>query len=501
MKDNIIFWLDGDFTTFGLAKYIQDRHDCNISAIIDISDKPKGFFQQQKLIQFNKIWFYHDHINIKKKPDLKYLSDFEEKYHINLWLLAYNERLFFKFNYYHTFSDDDILSILEQECKLFETVLDDVKPDFLIIPQTNVHHTHLFHELCKAKGIKILMLGPSRFGYRCIISTDTDKIDEVIINSSEKIEETTWDDLENYLEKFNSFKNSSSWKKKFLTSKSKQLKAICKFLLSKNNNVHTHYTYFGRTKLRVFAIQLYYKIIETYRNYFINANLINELNVDKPFIYFPLHEEPESSLLLCAPFYTNQIEVITQIVKSLPIGYDLYVKEHFVMSARGWRELSFYKQLMKLPNVKLIHPSITPKQILEKCSLVITIGGTSGLEAALNKKPSIIFTDVDYAKLPSVKKINRIEELPEAIKASLKIKVNPIDIIKFTKFVEDNSFEFDLMEIGSDSNEHFFYGGFLSDVEVTDNQMKLFLDEHDSEFSTLAMEHIKKIQKYHTKGT
>ena len=63
---------------------------------------------------------------------------------------------------------------------------------------------------------------------------------------------------------------------------------------------------------------------------------------------------------------------------------------------------------MELPNVKLIHPSVKPEHILQKCSIVISITSTAGLEAAFYGKPSIIFADAPYEILPSVYKIKSI---------------------------------------------------------------------------------------------
>ena len=48
-------------------------------AIIDTTDRTKSFFQNQKLVNFEKIWFFHDHILRNKTPDLKYLNSIEEK--------------------------------------------------------------------------------------------------------------------------------------------------------------------------------------------------------------------------------------------------------------------------------------------------------------------------------------------------------------------------------------------------------------------------------------
>ena len=101
---------------------------------------------------------------------------------------------------------------------------------------------------------------------------------------------------------------------------------------------------------------------------FIEKNAVRVLDKKTPFVYYPLHSEPERALSIAAPFFTNQIDVITNIAKSLPVGYKLFVKEHPSMTLkRGTgRKLSFYKDLLKLPNVKLIHPEILTIDIKPK---------------------------------------------------------------------------------------------------------------------------------------
>ncbi len=39
---------------------------------------------------------------------------------------------FFKYNVYYNFSENEILSILEQQCKFFENIIETIKPDFVI---------------------------------------------------------------------------------------------------------------------------------------------------------------------------------------------------------------------------------------------------------------------------------------------------------------------------------------------------------------------------------
>ena len=91
------------------------------------------------------------------EPDLKYLSDFEKKYDINLWELAINERIFYRFNRIYNFSSNEILSILEHECKLFNEILTKINPDFLIMYESTLHQHELLYRMCKKIGTKILL--------------------------------------------------------------------------------------------------------------------------------------------------------------------------------------------------------------------------------------------------------------------------------------------------------------------------------------------------------
>ena len=492
MNSKIIFWMNDALALVGLPKTLQEKHNFDIYAILDVTDKQKKFFQKQELIKFSKIWFFHDYISkATKKPDTKYLKLIEKKHKIDLSLLASNERFFNKWNKYYKFSSDEKLLILEQECKLFEKILDEVQPDFLITAQTTLHHNHLFYEICKARGIKVLMIRSSFFMGKHIISSEFDSIDNTQING--KFHFNSLVDIQNYLKKYDSTNKVKLELENWLASKTDYLKAILKFLVSSNTNVKTHYTYYGRSKFAVLKGTIFSIIKKRFRESFINKNLIRDIKNKKPLIYFPLQVEPERSLLIQAPNYTNQIEVITNIVKSLPAGYELYVKEHPANVFREWRSVDDYKKIMKLPNVKLIHPSVKSEDLIIKSSLVITISSTSGLEAAFHNKPSIIFADLDYSILPSVHKIKAIDELPYAIKTSLKKEVKSSDLNYYINLIEENSFELDFDSIDSDFDSNFHYGGFLADAEIPIEKMRLFLERHSADFDKIAAECLKKI--------
>jgi len=494
MKDRILIYQDFTLVHFGLAKEFQDKYDCDLFAIIDVSDNMNKFFQKQKIVKYEKTWFLYDYVKKPQKPDLDYLSQFEKKYGIELWKLAYNDRIFYNYNTFYNFSENEVLSILEQQCKFFENIIETIKPNFVIFPITNSGRMEIFYQLCLKLGIKILMLNSTRLGGRVYINEKAEKIDYSENIIPENVENRSIEDLRNLLNKTHSFDVATKFKAVFLQSKKMALKAgIQFFLFSKNSNLKTHYTYYGRYKIRIFFNTIIWSLRKRYRLFLINKNLTRTIN-DEKFIFFPLITEPERSLNIAAPFHTNLIELITHIVKSLPIGYKLYVKDHIGMNTRDWRSFSFYKQIMNLPNVKMIHHSVHPNDILTKCSLVITIGGTAGFEAAFYEKPTITFVDTLYSTLKSVSILKNFEELPQLIQKKLSEKFDLNDLNNHVSFLEKNSFNFNWIEFENASHHLFFYDGFLSDVEINDVQMNELLIQFSSQFEILFEENIKKIK-------
>jgi len=115
----ILMYLDGWFLHFAIAEHLKRNPEYELSAIIDTDDKAKKFFQTQKIVKFQNEWYVRDHIILdKQKPDINYLETFEKKYKIDLWSIIYAEKTFYSPNIQHKFKEDEILSLLEKECRL-----------------------------------------------------------------------------------------------------------------------------------------------------------------------------------------------------------------------------------------------------------------------------------------------------------------------------------------------------------------------------------------------
>ena len=89
---------------FGIAKSLQEKYDCELFAIIQLTDITKEIFREQQLVKFNQIWIFNDYVSKENQNfDLNFLKSFEEKYKINLWKIAYTD-VSLGYNKYHKLS-------------------------------------------------------------------------------------------------------------------------------------------------------------------------------------------------------------------------------------------------------------------------------------------------------------------------------------------------------------------------------------------------------------
>ena len=149
---------------------------------------------------------------------------------------------------------------------------------------------------------------------------------------------------------------------------------------------------------------------------------------------------------------------------------------------------------MNLFNVKLLHYSVDSEEIIKKSSLVISIKGSSAIQAAFHNKPAIIFENKGLYQLSSIHKLQSITELPQAIKSSLKKKVNPNELRKYLDAIGQHTFESSYVQIYNYLEDEFKMGGHYANVEIDSQKMMDTLEKFKPEFTQLALVHIEKIK-------
>ena len=136
-----------------------------------------------------------------------------------------------------------------------------------------------------------------------------------------------------------------------------------------------------------------------------------------PYVFFGLHFQPESSIDVWAPFFSNQMWVVELLSRSIPPSHKLLVKIHKsdianYSSAQLTRMRSF-------PGVELVRPFADTRSFVENADLIVSIQGTIGLEAALLGKPVITLGESPVAVFPSATRIGDISCLPHLIRSKL----------------------------------------------------------------------------------
>ncbi len=130
------------------------------------------------------------------------------------------------------------------------------------------------------------------------------------------------------------------------------------------------------------------------------------------YVLFPLHFQPEASTCVYARKYENQLFFLEQLAKSIPAGMVIYVKEHSVRI--GHRPLSFYKEVKKYPNIKLISPKVNIHDLIKKSEFLVVLTSTAGYEALMYGKPVFVCGNVFFEDFSGVKVIHDIFDEKES---------------------------------------------------------------------------------------
>ena len=194
----------------------------------------------------------------------------------------------------------------------------------------------------------------------------------------------------------------------------KRKRALTKIEVKKPNQKTPYYDYFSkRNKITVNKFIIFLRLLRlsilNYNNPFIQPPFYKQISekifsifrqiifkiflkfyspkLDEKFILIPLHVQPEAGIDVIGEKFSNQLEFIRQIARTTPINFKIYVKEH--PHDFGRRKLSFYKNLNIIPSVKLIHPNFSNKILIDNAHLVISVAGTTSLEASIIGKKAV----------------------------------------------------------------------------------------------------------------
>lgn len=126
----------------------------------------------------------------------------------------------------------------------------------------------------------------------------------------------------------------------------------------------------------------------------------------RPYLYCPLHVQPECSTGGMADYFVDHVHYLTMLARSLPDGWRLIVKEHPNQFARGiyielHRNAEFYEAIRSIPRVQLIGFE-SSAEVLARSKAVALVAGTTGWEAIQEGIPALVFGYPWYLKAPGI---------------------------------------------------------------------------------------------------
>jgi hypothetical protein len=155
----------------------------------------------------------------------------------------------------------------------------------------------------------------------------------------------------------------------------------------------------------------------------INKFAKREIEIDWsiPYIYFPLHMQPELTTTPLGGIYENQLYAIECIINCIPDHWKVFVKEHPAQFSTAtdpmyWRDWSFfYKRIQQIPQIVLISNKVDTNNLIENSKFVATITGTVGWEAILAGKSVLYFGIAWYGSFSGCTKFTSETTLEEIL--------------------------------------------------------------------------------------
>jgi hypothetical protein len=148
--------------------------------------------------------------------------------------------------------------------------------------------------------------------------------------------------------------------------------------------------------------KFFHKVVYYSRNNkFIAQYYTSRADFSQPYIYVPLHRQPEMTIDVLGGKYGDPARAIEELSVTAPGNWMIYVKENPKQTATA-REPRFFRRLNALSNVKLVRPDTDTFELIRNAKCVATWSGTAGWEALLMGKPSIVFGLAWYRCLPGV---------------------------------------------------------------------------------------------------
>ncbi len=271
--------------------------------------------------------------------------------------------------------------------------LDKAKIDFFITGLTpHGGYSYTILRLCKIKGISVLQIEelPFQTCRRLIVYSDFELFDNNITNLIKTYQASS--------ESIKMIELSADAQKEYdlFMGTDKQIVPVGgtpKGMLPVRLKLFKEIWRKNRNRALTVTTKYFARKINTTRLLHIYEKMAVKPDLNLPYIYFPLHYQPELTTSPRGGWFVHQYLAIEMLSYYVPESVQIYVKEHPVMkkSPVHTRSVMHYCAINRLKNVKLISLDVNTIPLIENAVAVASITGSVGYEAMFKKKPYLMF--------------------------------------------------------------------------------------------------------------
>lgn len=345
-----------------------------------------------------------------REPDMRYLQECERKYgDPNLYAMVAGCRFVSDFEHVRA------LRVLETGFRLVERLYDEYNPGAVISDGVACTLSYIQYAVARARGIPFLTIAPARVNGRFYIVRNHrdryERVDELYADyKAHGLTEGDRAIAERFIDEFRSAATKPDYFVKLATTPGFDLESLRTLV----RLVHRRYALDPDNYLLASPFEaLWGRLVRVVKARALDRPHFEQDVPREKFVFFPLHFQPELTTLILAPYAVNQIAVIENLAKTLPVDHVLVVKEH--KASLGRRPFGYYAAIRRLPNVRLVSPYLDSHTLIQRSSAVCVISSTVGWEALLYEKPVITLGDVCYNSFDLVRRVRAWEDVPRAI--------------------------------------------------------------------------------------
>ncbi len=191
----------------------------------------------------------------------------------------------------------------------------------------------------------------------------------------------------------------------------------------------------------IFFLQFKQNVKKLYKFYIKSCS---DVNYSHPYVFFPLHYQPEKNTSPLGGIFENQFLAAKILSEAIPEDWILYIKEHprqfsYAMRQKHYRDPCYYKKLLSLPKVKLVNVQEDAEALIDNAMCTATITGSSGWKSLKKGKACIAFGNPWYAACNSCFLVRSLEECKKAITNIVQLKELDIrkDLLRFIAYYKD----------------------------------------------------------------